>query len=177
MKDWGPVSLSAGVLFPYLKKWNRSLKPPPNTIVKLQIIKLNKKVFEEKNYIITITIIIIHIVPWPSEGAWLSRLAKCRFFFKSVNDNGQSLATESQGPDITNWFLVLILKRMAKSFSFAKHSFRGIIIIIEKSLRGETADSFQFFRWDYMYHHHHHHHPLHYHQYHNHHHCLSPTPP
>ena len=43
MKGWGPVSISVGLLFPYHKKWNRSLKPPLITIVELQILNSYKK--------------------------------------------------------------------------------------------------------------------------------------
>ena len=55
----------------------------------------------------------------------------------TVSDNHRSLFTESQGPDNKHLFLASFLQRAIKSFSFATHLFRGIIIIIRKSLRGE----------------------------------------
>ena len=64
----------------------------------------------------------------------------------TVNDNGRSLATESHGPDIKKLFLTSFFKRSIKSFSFSTHLFRGIIIIIGKSLIGGTADSMKLFR-------------------------------
>ena len=49
MKGWGPVSMSAGLLFHTMKKWNRNVKPPLITIVELQILNAyTKKIMKKK---------------------------------------------------------------------------------------------------------------------------------